>query len=104
MPLQSSQLLELGQGSPACQGHAQTANEGRPGVANFAIRLQCRGRERTTELPLTQQVVRQLAFEAQLRNMRIGELVGEVIVAMLKKDLLQAVLEQKEPDKGISTR
>jgi hypothetical protein len=57
-----------------------------------------------TELPLTQQVVRQLAFEAQLRNMRIGELVGEVIVAILKKDLLQAVLEQKEPDKGISTR
>jgi Helix-turn-helix domain of resolvase len=104
MPLQSSQLLELGQGSPACQGHAQTANEGRPGVANFAIRLQCRGRERTTELPLTQHAVRQLAFEAQLRNMRIGELVGEVIVAMLKKDLLQAVLEQKEPDKGISTR
>ena len=104
MPLQSSQLLELGQGSPACQGHAQTANEGRPGVANFAIRLQCRGRERMTELPLTQQAVRQLAFEAQLRNMRIGELVGEVIVAMLKKDLLQAVLEQKEPDKGISTR
>jgi len=104
MPLQSSQLLEQGQGSPACQGHAQTANEGRPGVANFAIRLQCRGRERMTELPLTQQAVRQLAFEAQLRNMRIGELVGEVIVAMLKKDLLQAVLEQKEPDKGISTR
>jgi hypothetical protein len=103
MPLQSSQLLEQAQGSPACQGHAQTANEGRPGVANFAIRLQCRGRERTTDLPLTQQVVRQLAFEAQLRNMRIGELVGEVIVAMLKKDLLQAVLEQKEPDKGIST-
>jgi hypothetical protein len=103
-PLQSSQLLEQAQGSPACQGHAQTANEGRPGVANFAIRLQCRGRERTTELPLTQQVVRQLAFEAELRNMRIGELVGEVIVAMLKKDLLQAVLEQKEPDKGISTR
>jgi Helix-turn-helix domain of resolvase len=102
MPLQSSQLLEQAQGSPACQGHAQTANEGRPGVANFAIRLQCRGRERTTELPLTQHAVRQLAFEAQLLNMRIGELVGEVIVAILKQDLLQAVLEQKEPDKGIS--
>jgi hypothetical protein len=55
-------------------------------------------------MPLTQHAVRQLAFEAELRNMRIGELVGEVIVAMLKKDLLQAVLEQKEPDKGISTR
>ena len=73
-------------------------------MANFAIRLQCRGRERMTELPLTQQVIRQLAFEAELRTMSIGELVGEVIVAMLKKDLLPAVLEQKEPDKGKSTR
>jgi Helix-turn-helix domain of resolvase len=99
-----SGLLEQAQGSRAYPKHAKTAHEGGPGAANFAIRLQCGGRERTTELPLTQQVVRQLAFEAELRNMRIGELVGEVIVATLKKDLLQAVLEQKEPDKGRSTR
>jgi hypothetical protein len=65
------------------------------GTANFAIRMQYRGQERTTQLPLTQDVVRQLAFEAEFRNMRIGEFVGEVIVAMLKKDLLQAILEQK---------
>jgi hypothetical protein len=65
------------------------------GTANFAIRMQYRGQERTTQLPLTQDVVRQLAFEAEFRNMRIGEFVGEVIVAMLKKDLLQTVLEQK---------
>lgn len=95
--------LEPAQGSTACPERAKTAHDGGPGVANFAIRLQCRGRERTTELPLTQHVVRQLAFEAELRNMRIGELVGEVIVAMLKKELLQAVLEQRESDKGIST-
>jgi hypothetical protein len=98
MPLQSSQLLEQGQGSPACQGHAQTANEGRPGVANFAIRLQCRGRERMTELPLTQQVVRQLALEAAFRNVQIGELIGELIVGLLKEDLLQTTLAPKEPD------
>ena len=98
MPLQSSQLLEQGQGSPACQGHAQTANEGRPGVANFAIRLQCRGRERMTELPLTQQVVRQLAFEAAFRNVQIGELIGELIVGLLKEDLLQTTLAPKEPE------
>jgi hypothetical protein len=103
MPLQSSQLLEQAQGSPAGQGRAKIANEGGLAGANFAIRLQCRGRERTTELPLTQHVVRQLAFEAEFRNKRIGELIGEVIVAVLKKNLVHAVLEQKESDKGTST-
>jgi len=66
------------------------------GTASFAIKMQYRGQERTTQLPLTQDVVRQLAFEAEFRNMRIGEFVGDVIVAMLKKDLLQTVLEQKK--------
>jgi len=66
------------------------------GTANFAIKMQYRGQERTTQLPLTQDVVRQLAFEAEFRNMRIGEFVGDVIVALLKKDLLQTVLEQKK--------
>ena len=56
--------------------------------------MQYRGEERTSRLPLTQEMVRQLAFEAEFRNMRIGEFVGELIVAMLKKDLFQAVLEQ----------
>jgi hypothetical protein len=65
-------------------------------VANFAIRLQCRGRERMTELPLTQQVVRQLALEAAFRNVQIGEL----IVGLLKEDLLQTILAPKEPDEG----
>ena len=54
------------------------------------------GEERATELPLTHDMIRQLAFEAELRNMRIGELIGELIVAMLKKDLFQAVLPQEK--------
>ena len=65
--------------------------------------MQYKGKERTTELPLTQDMIRQLAFEAELHNMRIGELVGELMVAMLKKDLFQAVLEQKKPDHGVQT-
>jgi Helix-turn-helix domain of resolvase len=75
---------------------AATKRTSEVGTANFAIRMQYRGQERTTQLPLTQDVVRQLAFEAEFRNMRIGDFVGEVIVAMLKKDLLQTVLEQKK--------
>jgi Helix-turn-helix domain of resolvase len=96
-PEESSQpgLLEQAQTSTASQEHAKRGNEGTP--VNFAIWMQYRGQQRTTELALTQQTVRQLAFEAEFRNMRIGEFVGEVIVAMLRKNLLQAVLKQKEP-------
>ena len=79
---------------PAKEQRAKGANEA--AAANFAIRMQYRGEERTSQLPLTQEMVRQLAFEAEFRNMRIGELVGELIVAMLKKDLFQAVLERNQ--------
>jgi hypothetical protein len=37
----------------------------------------------------------QLAFEAQFRDMSIGELVGELIIAIMKKDLFQQVLSPK---------
>jgi hypothetical protein len=66
------------------------------GLANFAIRMRYKGEERTTELPLTHDMIGQLAFEAELRNMRIGELIGELMVAMLKKDLFQTVLQREE--------
>jgi hypothetical protein len=66
------------------------------GSASFAIRMRYKGEERTTELPLTHDMIGQLAFEAELRNMRIGELIGELMVAMLKKDLFQTVLQREE--------
>jgi hypothetical protein len=71
----------------------QKVNE--PSAATFAIRMQYRGEERTTELPLTQNMIGQLAFEAAFRNVSMGELIGEIIVALLKRDLLQTVLECK---------
>src|SRR5262249_31394175 len=42
------------------QERAKKMNE--VGSANFAIRMQYKGEERTTELPLTQDMIRQLAF------------------------------------------
>jgi len=75
------------------QERAKRMNE--VGLANFAIRMRYKGEERTTELPLTHDMIRQLAFEAELRNMRIGELVGELIIAIMKKDLFQQVLSPK---------
>ena len=65
----------------------QKVNE--PGAATFAIRMQYRGKERTTELPLTQDMIGQLAFEAAFRKVSIGEFIGELIAAVVKQDLLQ---------------
>jgi hypothetical protein len=62
--------------------------------ANLALRMQYRGDERITELPLTQDMIRRLAFEAQFRGMSMGKLVSELIIAMIKEDLFQQVLEQ----------
>ena len=64
------------------------------GSAKFAIRMQYRGEERTTELPLTHDVILQLAFEAVFRGMTIGEIIGQLIMAMAKKDLFSQVLSK----------
>jgi hypothetical protein len=79
-----------------CQECGNRANEA--AAASFAIRMQYRGEERTTELPLTQDMIGHLSFEAAFRNVSIGELIDELIVAVVKQDLLQTVLERKEAD------
>ena len=75
---------------------AEPAQSLAPRQARFAIRMQYRGEERTTELPLAQDMIRQLALEAALRSVCIGEFIGEIIAAVLKQDLLQTALECKE--------
>ena len=97
LPEQNSQSapVEQAQTPTPHQERAKKMNE--VGSASFAIRMRYKGEERTTELPLTHDMITQLAFEAGLRNMRIGELIGELMVAMLKKDLFQTVLQREEP-------
>src|SRR5262245_53206699 len=50
--------------------------------ASFAIRFQYRGMERTDELSLTTHTIGQLALEATLREVTIGELIAAIITAM----------------------
>ena len=52
-----------------------------------AIRFQYGSMERTDELPLTVDMIGQLALEAALRRVSIGELVAELITAMVNMDL-----------------
>src|SRR5262245_13873119 len=88
---------EQPQSSPGEQAQPTTPAQERPhkvDPANLALRMQYRGSERITELPLTQDMILCIAFEAQFRGMSVGKIVGELIIAMIKEDLFQQVLEQ----------
>ena len=67
------------------------------GSTKFAIRMQYRGEQRTTEVPLTNDMIRRLALEAELRRMKLGELISQLIVATVKKDLFDLVLGELRP-------
>jgi hypothetical protein len=49
-------------------------------VARFAISVRYRGEERTTELPLTQEMITQLAVEAAFRGVSICDLISDLIM------------------------
>jgi hypothetical protein len=98
LPPMSGQPQQNSLSEPVKQPEATTSHEERAranemGLATFGLTMKYRGHERTTELPLTHDMIMQLVFEAQFRNKRIGELVGEVLLAMMKRDVFQHVLE-----------
>ncbi|MGA6967967.1 MAG: hypothetical protein WBZ51_30660 [Xanthobacteraceae bacterium] len=98
-PQQNSQSGPMEQAQAAVPYQERVRTKG-VGLANLVLRMQYRGDERTTELPLTQDMITQLAFEAQVRDMSIGELVSELIIVIMKKDLCQKMLEPrvKQPE------
>jgi hypothetical protein len=98
LPPMSGQPQQNSQSDPVKQPEPTTSHEERArademGLATFGLTMKYRGHERTTELPLTQDMIMQLVFEAQFRNMRIGALVGEVLLAIMKRDIFRHVLE-----------
>src|SRR5262249_24540721 len=97
-PQQNSQSGPLEQ-PQATTPHEERARTDETGLASFALRMKYRAYERTSELPLAQAMIGQLALEAQFRNLRIGEFVGDLLTAMMKRDLFQHVLEpnSKQP-------
>jgi hypothetical protein len=77
------------------QSHKNSEPDAR--LASFAIRFQYRGIERTVELPLTSDMIGQLALGAAVRRLSIGELIAEFITAMVNKDLFPLVLDNIDP-------
>ena len=76
--------------APHGQGETQTTS------VSLAIRMQYKGREQTTELSLTEDMLSQLVMEAQFRNMSVTELVGELMTATLRDDLFRQMLEAEQ--------
>ena len=101
LPPIDEQPQQNSQSGPVEQPQATTPHEerARTDETGLALRMKYRGDERTSELPLTQDMIGQLAFEAQFRNMSIGELVGELLIAIMKRDIFQHMLEpnSKQP-------
>ena len=98
-PQQNSQSGPVEQAKAAVPYQERVRTKG-VGLANLVLRMQYRGDERTTELPLTQDMITQLAFEAEFRGMGIGELIGALIAATMEKDLLQQLLALGERGQG----
>ena len=72
---------------------AGTANAAGGATATFTIRMQYHGQEHDTALPLTPEMISQLALEASAQNQRIGELATDLLQAVTKKELFEEVLK-----------
>ena len=101
VPSQPTEEQSLGnsQSEPAVIAKRQEERATTPDAcsASFAIRFHYRGMERTAELPLTTHTIGQVALAAALRDVTIGELIAELITAMVNKDLFLLVLDNIDP-------
>ena len=83
---------------PPEQTQYTTPHQGRPKAkevdfANLTLTMHYKGEERTTKLALTSLAIGQLALEAGLRDMSIGEFISEVVTGTIQKNLIQRVLD-----------
>ena len=64
--------------------------------AHFAVVIEYKDQEQTTELRLPQDIIATLALEAEFRDMSIIELIGALIAATMEKGLLQLILDTEK--------
>ena len=69
-------------------------------LAKFAITMQHQGKEVATDVPLTSRAIEELALKAMVQNVGIAELVGQILVAAIKKDMIQEILRDEAPPSG----
>jgi hypothetical protein len=70
----------------------ETAKRAGTAAATFTIRMQYNGRAQDTPLPLTSNMISQLALEASARDQRIGELAKDLLEIVAERGLFDEVL------------
>jgi hypothetical protein len=69
-------------------------------LGNFAIVIRHQGKEVASDVTLTSRAIGTLAFEAMSRDLAIAEFMGQVLVAALKKDMIEEILRDEVPPSG----
>jgi len=84
---------------PLRVARAETA--GTP-TATFTISMHYKGQKQNTALPLTLNMISQLALEASFRDQKIGELAKDLLQVVMEKGLLKEVLGNDGAETGPS--
>ena len=58
----------------------------------FAITMRHQGKEQTTDIPLSSAAIETLALEAMSRDLAPAELVGQILVSAINKDMVPKIL------------
>ena len=61
-------------------------------VPQFAITMRRQGKEKTSDIPLPSPAIEALALEATSRDLGIAELIGQVLVTAINKDMIHKIL------------
>jgi hypothetical protein len=69
-------------------------------LGKFAIVIRHQGKEVARDVTLTSRAIGTLAFEAMSRDLAIAEFMGQVLVAALKKDMIEEILRDEVPPSG----
>jgi hypothetical protein len=79
------------------KGGQECGTEGSASV-NLVITMHYRGKERTSELPFTQDMIGRLALEAEFRGIRTSESIAQLIAAVIEQDMVEVVLGQSRSE------
>jgi len=61
-------------------------------VAKLEIMMRCRGKEKANDIPLSSLAIETLALESMSRHLAIADLVGQILVAAINKDMIHKIL------------
>ena len=64
----------------------------------FQVTLESDGARLTTDLPLTADDIAQLALAAAVRNVGMTQLLTEIVIMAIKKDMIKEILGKSSPD------